>query len=164
MRKPFYKIETFTGERALGYLIRRLNNLMLPRVEALFVGEDLTLSQWIVLVSLRDGFVSTCAEIARHLNHDTGATTRLVDQLERRGLVNRNRSASDRRVIHIELTPQGDAIASAFTPRIVEFWNTVLSDFAQEDAARLVDLLTHLAERVEKMPIGAADEKPEESR
>lgn len=164
MRKPFYKVETFSGPRSIGYLIRRLSNLLVPRVEALFVGEDLSFSQWVVLVSLRDGLTATCAEIARHLNHDTGATTRMVDQLERRGLVRRNRSTSDRRVIHLEVTPQGHAVARAFSARIVDFWNVVLDDFAHEDAQRIIDLLTRLALRIEQMPVGdATDEKAEDA-
>src|SRR5271170_4102638 len=80
--KAFYRVDTFDCRRSVGYLVRRLHNLMMPRAEAQFADAELTFSQWVVLMSLREGIATTCAELARHMNHDTGATTRLVDQLE----------------------------------------------------------------------------------
>jgi DNA-binding MarR family transcriptional regulator len=162
MSKPFYDVESFTGGKSIGYLIRRAHNQMMPRAEALFADAELTFSQWVVLICLRDRTATTCAEIARYMNHDTGATTRLVDQLERRGLVARSRSTSDRRIVHLKLLPPGKAIAKALTPRIVDFWNSVLGDFSREEAAGLVKLLTRLDQRLEAEPVAPA--KPARQR
>src|SRR4051812_5026549 len=122
---------------------------MMPHVEAVFAGAELTFSQWVVLMCLRDGIGDTAAAIARHMNHDTGAVTRLVDQLETRGLIKRRRSISDRRVVHLELLPAGRSLAKALTPRIVAFWNRMLSDFSLEECEALLGLLTRLNRRLE---------------
>ena len=87
----YYQTNTFKARRSVGYLIRRLNNLTMPHAEARFADQELTFTHWIALMSLRDGISSTSSDIARHLGHDTGATTRMVDQLEARGLVARCR-------------------------------------------------------------------------
>jgi DNA-binding MarR family transcriptional regulator len=147
--KNYYKPDTFRPRRAIGYLIRRLHNLIVPHAEALFADEEITFSQWVALVSLRDGLTRTCADIARHLGHDSGATTRLVDQLEARGFLKRTRSKEDRRVVYLTLTAQGRAAAKALTPRILEFWNRVLEDFTVSEANMLIDLLTRLLAAVE---------------
>jgi DNA-binding MarR family transcriptional regulator len=156
MAEPFYRVEAFEGRRSLGYLIRRLHNLVIPKAEALFADAEFTFSQWVVLMALRDGIAKTCAEIARHMDHDTGATTRLVDQLEERGFISRRRSTEDRRVVHLEITPAGKALAKSLMPRIVGFWNEVLEGFTHEEASQLIDLLTRLLVRLEAQPLAKA--------
>jgi DNA-binding MarR family transcriptional regulator len=149
MAKPFYKLDEFDCRQSIGYLNRRLHNLLLPRAEALFADEELTFSHWVALVSLRDGIVATAAELARHMNHDTGATTRLVDQLEERGLVKRTRSNTDRRVVNLTLTPDGRACAKSLTPRVVNYWNGILGGFSHAEVATLIDLLARLGDSIE---------------
>jgi DNA-binding MarR family transcriptional regulator len=109
----------------------------------------------VVLMTLRDGIARTCADIARHMNHDSGATTRLVDQLEARGFVTRSRSTSDRRVVNLGLTAEGRSVARRLTPHIVEFWNEVLGSFSHEEASSLVALMKKLLLRLESVPSNA---------
>jgi DNA-binding MarR family transcriptional regulator len=153
MSKAFYRVETFEGRKSLGYLIRRLHNLLTPRAEALFADADFSFTQWVVLMAVRDGIATTCSEISRHVNHDTGATTRLVDQLEARGLLERRRSTEDRRVVNLALTPAGIALAKTLTPRIVDFWNVALDGFTVEEFTQMQSLMTRLMGRLESMPI-----------
>ncbi|HEY1629855.1 MAG TPA: MarR family transcriptional regulator [Rhizomicrobium sp.] len=152
MKKTHYTQKNFECRRSLGYLIRRLHNLVIPNAESLFADADITFSQWVVLVSLRDGLASTAAEVARHMDHDAGAITRLIDQMEKRGLVARRRSTKDRRVIHLEITPAGKALATSLTPRLIEFWNTTLTGFTQAEFETLLSLLTRLIGRLEEQP------------
>lgn len=152
MAGPHYDVDTFEGRRSLGYLIKRLSNQAMPRAESLFADADFTFTQWIVLMSVRDGIATTAAEVARHLDHDPGATTRLVDQLEERGLLERKRSSDDRRVVRLSITPAGKTVAKMLLPRIVDFWNTTLKDFSREDFAQLVSLMTRLLAALEAQP------------
>jgi DNA-binding MarR family transcriptional regulator len=153
---PFYSVETFQARRSIGYLIKRLNNLIVPQAEALFADADFTFSQWVVLMAVRDGIADTCAEIARHMDHDTGATTRLVDQLEARGYLLRRRSTTDRRVVHIEITPSGKTLTKSLMPRLIEFWNEVLEGFSPEESQQLISLLTRLLTRIEAQPLATS--------
>ncbi|HVU20717.1 MAG TPA: MarR family transcriptional regulator [Rhizomicrobium sp.] len=150
--RPFYSVETFAARRSIGYLIKRLNSLIVPRAESLFADADFTFSQWVVLMAVRDGIADTCAEIARHMDHDTGAVTRLVDQLEERGYLQRRRSTTDRRVVHLEITPAGKTLTKSLMPRLIGFWNAVLEGFSAEEATLLISLLTRLMTRIESQP------------
>jgi DNA-binding MarR family transcriptional regulator len=152
MAKPFYRADNFKAQNSIGCLIRRLNNLMTSRAEARFADHELTFSHWVTLMCLRDGLASTCADIARYLNYDSGATTRLVDQLEQRGLVIRSRSRTDRRVINLTLTPDGKATAKALAPRTISFWNDMLEDFTIAEATQLIDMMIRLLKRMEAAP------------
>ena len=153
--RPFYSVETFQARRSVGYLIKRLNHLIVPSAEALFADADFTFSQWVVLMAVRDGIADTCGEIARHLDHDTGATTRLVDQLEERGYLRRRRSTTDRRVVHLEITAEGKTLTKSLMPRLIDFWNEVLEGFSSEEALQLISLLTRLLARIEAQPLAA---------
>lgn len=148
-KKPFYSVENLRCRRSLGYLVRRLHNLIVPEAEARFEAAELSFTQWVTLMGLREGIAETCAEIARHLGHDTGATTRLLDQMELRGLVKRARNSSDRRVVNILLTAKGEATARRLAPRMVEFWNENLDGFTHAEIETLVSLLTRLLARFE---------------
>ncbi|HEY3638966.1 MAG TPA: MarR family winged helix-turn-helix transcriptional regulator [Rhizomicrobium sp.] len=159
MKRPHYTVEAFRAGESLGYLIRRLHNLVMPRAEALFEEAEFTFSQWVVLMAVRDGVASRCADLARMMEHDAGATTRLVDQMEERGLIRRRRSTTDRRVVHLEITAAGKAVAKTMIPRIVNFWNEVLEDFSSQEFAQLVTLLTRLAERIELEPASGRSAK-----
>ncbi len=150
MSRPFYHFENFEARNSLGYLNKRLFTLISQAVEEIFADQELSFVQWVALVSVRDDVADTCAGIARHLGHDSGATTRMIDQLERRGLLTRNRCKTDRRVVRLGLTAQGRAVAKAMTPRVMTFWNAVLKDFSHAETTQLIALLTRLLASMER--------------
>lgn len=68
-----------------------------------------TQAQYNVLRILRGGHPSryTCSEIGDRLLDRTPDVTRLLVRLESRGLVRRERAEHDRRVVEVEITPEG---------------------------------------------------------
>jgi DNA-binding MarR family transcriptional regulator len=144
--RPFYRADQYGMKNSVGYLVRRAANLILPQFETLFAKEELTFSQWAVLMALREWEASTSGEIARHICHDAGSLTRILDQLERRGLIARLRSDADRRVITLTLTPQGLELVESLMPRVADFWNSLLSDYSHAEIKALIRLLTRLVD------------------
>ena len=142
--RPFYRPGHYGMDNSVGYLIRRTANLVLPQMETVFAEEDLTFSQWTVLMALREWKQSTSAELARNICHDAGSLTRVLDQLETRGLMTRLRSETDRRVVTLTLTPKGLAFVEDLIPRVVEYWNGLLGDFDHAEIKVLIKLLTRL--------------------
>ncbi|MDR8105002.1 MarR family transcriptional regulator [Burkholderia cenocepacia] len=78
-----------------------------------------TPQQGCITLLLSNGRCFTASGIARVLGMDASAATRLLDRLEKRGLVNRVRSDPDRRVIRVVLTEEGRLI-SARVPSMLE--------------------------------------------
>ncbi|TVV69716.1 MarR family winged helix-turn-helix transcriptional regulator [Sphingomonas solaris] len=144
------RLEDYHTTRSLGYLLRRAHKLSLMLAETMFVGLELSFIQWVALMQLRDGLADTSGGLARCLDHDTGAMTRMLDQLETRGFIARRRSRSDRRVIHLDLTAEGTAAANRMVPRVVALWNDLLVDFTPEEAKALGGLLQRLVARLDK--------------
>ena len=50
--------------------------------------------------------VTTAGTLSRHTGLTTGATTAVIDRLERAGFVRRRRDTSDRRCVFVEVVPQ----------------------------------------------------------
>jgi DNA-binding MarR family transcriptional regulator len=142
--RPFYRASDYSMKNSVGYLIRRTSNLVLPQLEALFADASLTFSQWTVLMALREWGNSTSVQIARDICHDAGSLTRILDELEERGLISRVRNETDRRSVTVSLTSQGLALVESLLPRVVAHWNTLLVDFNHTEIKLLVKLMTRL--------------------
>lgn len=143
-----YEPETFGPRDSIGYLVKQVQRLMTDRIESAFAAQSFTFQQWIVLMYLRDGIASTPAELCRETRHDSGAMTRLIDQLERRSLIRRERRADDRRVTELHLTDNGRAELRTLTPIVVNCLNEVLYGLSKSDVAAMKRVLHHMIGRL----------------
>jgi DNA-binding MarR family transcriptional regulator len=142
--KPYYTLNSYAMKNSVGYLMRMCSNLVLPQMEALFQDQELTFSQWTTLVALHDGRIATPGDLSQNICHDAGSLTRLLDQMVERGLVVRGRSETDRRVVTLSLTPRGRSLVEALAPKVMHFWNELLSGFTHAEVDALISLLTRL--------------------
>lgn len=149
MPDSFYHSENFHPQNSIGYLIRRIHKLGLSRVEADFADLEITFTQWAVLALLHSGIANTCGGLARNLGHNSGAMTRVLDQLEERALLQRVQDPEDRRVTKLHVTDEGRAMIEALGPRVMGIWNEYLEGFDRQEVLVLIDLLTRLLGRLE---------------
>lgn len=152
--QAFYDARTYATDQSYGYLLRRLYASMQRHVERRMQPLDLTALQWAPLLLIAEGRGKTAAELARRMDIDTGAMTRMLDRLEAKGLVARARSASDRRVVHLELTVAGEEAARRIPHVLVDVLNLHLRDFS---AAELTTLMGFL----ERMLLNGASSAPD---
>jgi len=151
MAEPFYTTDTFRPQTSIGYLIRRIHKLGLARMEAAFVDLDVSFIQWAVLSLIRYDIARTASGLARDIGHDSGAMTRVIDQLEERELVQRSRDKADRRVVKLELTPAGDAMVNALCPLVMDIWNEVLEGIEAEEIQPFIATLTRILVKLESL-------------
>ena len=148
MPEQHYRAATYTARDSVGYLLRRVYSIMHERMEAALAGHDFTLMQWIVLLYLRDGLATTASDIAREFRHDSGALTRVIDQLQRRGLVSRRRSTSDRRVVDLALTAKGGRTIEELLPVVVGQMNEALGPFTRAEFEQMRSLMERLVDHL----------------
>jgi DNA-binding MarR family transcriptional regulator len=139
-----YDVKNFTTGSSIGYLIKLGHTLLLERATQAFADREISFMQWIVLMKLREGSDLNASELCRALRHDTGAFTRLLDQLEERALIERERSADDRRVVRLSVTPSGRKLAMELLPLVVDRLNHALGDFTKAEFHELCRLLNKL--------------------
>lgn len=155
MPEQHYRPQTYRSRDSVGYLIRRLYTLLLARFEGALAQADFTLTQWIVLIQLRDGMARTASDLASDLDHDSGAITRVLDQLERRGFLQRRRSSQDRRVVELRLTAAGKAIAEELLPLVVDQTNAALAPLSKPEFEQLHGYLVRLLDHAQTAGTGS---------
>jgi DNA-binding MarR family transcriptional regulator len=86
-----------------------------------------------ILLALTRGMACTPFEISKLLGIDSGLMTRMLDKLEEKGLLERNRSIDDRRVVNLTLTPKGKTISAEIPAIAPEVLNHRLKGFSPEE-------------------------------
>ena len=142
----FYVADGYCAEESVGYMVKRVGASIVQQVEKRLESHDLTMAQWMPLfkIKLKDGMVTTVVELARDLQSDVGATTRLLDRLEKKELCRRVRSTEDRRVVKIELTDEGQAVAKKVEGVLAETLNDHLAGFTTEEWQALKSYLLRM--------------------
>ncbi len=140
----FYRAEGYRVDDSVGYLMRRVLVALTQATDRRLVRHDLTHAQWAPLFLLRNAQASTVAELARELQMDPGAMTRLLDRLAAKGLCTRCRSTADRRVVNLTLTAEGAAAADKVPMALAEVLNAHLAGFSRDEWQTLQDLLRRM--------------------
>ena len=128
-------------DQSVGYLIKLANQVVMRNLDAELQHFDLTAPQWVPLLVLSKGRADTVAGCARKIDVDTGAMTRMLDRLEAKGFVSRNRSDEDRRVVRVKLTKAGHEIVKLIPPTICSVLNSHLRGFSEQEFETFKDLL-----------------------
>lgn len=134
-------------EEAIGLLISRCLNRVTDACAGAMVDLDISSQQYGVLHSIYRGRASTPSALARLCFTNTAAITYTLDVLEKKGLLIRNRSSSDRRVIDLELTAEGNALIQECIPRAVNAQNQVLKSLSEAECQTLRSLLRRIADQ-----------------
>jgi DNA-binding MarR family transcriptional regulator len=163
MSEQHYQAKTYEARNSVGYLVKRAYALMLDGLEPAFAASGFTYMQYVVLMQLRSGAAMNVSDICRNFRHDSGALTRVIDQLAERGLVERERCSDDRRKVNLHLTPAGIATCERLIPLVVERLNVAVEGFSRAELDELIRLLGKFITGIETSLAGAAD-LPEPAR
>lgn len=115
---------------------QRYNNFMLQF--------DLSMPQFNILRILRGAKATLSVnEVKNRMIERSPNTTRLMDKLIDKGLVERIRCEEDRRVVYVSITEQGLALLSKIDLDIdsIDLFNANLSDEESEHLSHLLDKL-----------------------
>lgn len=146
MSRPaeFYRPNEYSADESVGFLIRRLLTSFKAETDRRLEPHGLTNAQWEPLYKLKKSQASTVAELAREMQTDPGATTRMLDRLEAKGLCKRVRSTEDRRVVNLELTPEGEEAAGKVPAALAEVMNEHLAGFSKTEWQALLGYLRRM--------------------
>ncbi len=147
------KFPTREAEVVLG--LRLLATRILePWEKFLKTHSDLSVSQYNVLRILRGSHPGRLpsSEVGQRMVARDPDVTRLVDRLVRRGLVDRQRSDADRRVVEVGITPKGMAALKALDPHVARMPKAVVGPLGQRKITQLAVLLDELLAKFGTFP------------
>jgi DNA-binding MarR family transcriptional regulator len=121
----------------------RTTDLLSRALVKVLKAEDLSATQYNVLRILRgspDGL--PCGEIASRMITRDPDITRLLDRLEKRGVIARARETKDRRMVMTRITPDGLKLLGRLDEPVEESHHRQLGHLGRERMAALTELLS----------------------
>jgi DNA-binding MarR family transcriptional regulator len=136
--KPFEHIEE---EAFLN--IHRTSDVLMQELLALLKPYGLSATQYNVLRILRGAGTSglTCKDVGSRMVTPDPDITRLLDRLEKRSLLTRNRSREDRRFVSIQITASGLEMLRKLDDPIHHLQINLFQSLGQDRIRNLVELL-----------------------
>lgn len=136
--------EALKPDPNVAMLMKRVLQSLRSAIDRELAPHDLTQAQWLPLVRIAQGERTTIVALARDQSIDPGAMTRAINRLEAKGLVRRERSQQDRRVVTLVLTDTGRVAAALVPPVMLRVLNAHLAGFSVDERQLLVALLTRM--------------------
>lgn len=109
-----------------------------------------THSQFDIIATLGNTPGMTCKELGEKTLITKGTLTGVLDRLEQKGLIQRDRGGDDRRQLFVKLTPAGEATFDDVFPKIVQSGKQRFKTYTDNDyltlETSLLKLKQHLLE------------------
>jgi DNA-binding MarR family transcriptional regulator/N-acetylglutamate synthase-like GNAT family acetyltransferase len=122
--------------------VRRFNRFYTRRIGLLrrgYLDSPFSLTEARVLYEIAQGDRPTATDLCRELAVDAGYLSRLLMNLQKRGLIDRKVSESDARQSHLSLTRRGRRVFAPLDARAHEEVAAMLGKLPAEDQKRLID-------------------------
>lgn len=103
-----------------------------------------TLQAWRVLAALRDRDNQRVSELADHTSIEISTLSRVLDGMQKQGLIARRRAEDDGRVVTLHVTPAGRRLTDRIVPIAERYERTAISGLSATETATLKRLLRRL--------------------
>ncbi|QXZ11335.1 MarR family winged helix-turn-helix transcriptional regulator [Comamonas sp. Y33R10-2] len=140
----FYQSGAYTPDQSIGFLMRRVLGSILQQADAQLAEHGLTYVQWLPLYKLLMDANTNSSDLAKALGMDPASVTRALDRIEAKGLLRRERSSSDRRVVHLALTQEGKRVATHVPKVLTQVLNGHLSGFSHSECTLMLSMLQRM--------------------
>jgi len=146
-----YDIETYQPRKGVGHLLSRVRSEMLAALDKALEADaelsalEISSAQFIVIAALALAETAKSAsDLCKGISYDAGAMTRMIDRLETKGLIRRNRRPQDRRVVYLELTEEGTRAYPRMRAVSMGVVNRFLQGFSDAEARQLESFLSRM--------------------
>jgi DNA-binding MarR family transcriptional regulator len=131
--------------RQLNFTTGRMSALCQKRLEP----HGLSLPQWVILSCLwREGEL-TVGALSERIGNGLSATSRIIDRMVERDLIDRRRDDSDGRMMHIKPTKRGEELN-----HLIDFYEEInsvlLHGFTKQEREAVFDLLFRMEQNASK--------------
>jgi DNA-binding MarR family transcriptional regulator len=131
------------------FLIRKLMHGEELYTKELNKKYSITAAQLNCLLALYENGPLPPSRIAKHMMVNSSTVTGVIDRLEQKALVIRQRSSSDRRIINIQLTPGGKKMAKTAPPPIQQRVVDGLQRLSSKELEQIILSLTKLSKMLD---------------
>ena len=139
--------------KQVGVLVNILNCKLKKYMASFFKanGINLTAEQFLVMDTLWNQGEMTQQTIAYIIQKDKNSVTQFIDNLEKKGLVQREVDPADRRVNNIKLSKEGADMKENTKALAITAINEILDGISESDLQTFVRVLNRTCENIERM-------------
>jgi DNA-binding MarR family transcriptional regulator len=138
------------------YLLNQVTNRLNLRMQQHLRYHRVSVPQWRVLCLLTVNGPQSIGTIVAKTVIPQSSLSRVVDQIERRGLVERRPRPHNNRVIDVHLTRQGRAIFERILPAALAVRDELVADLSEAESRQFVRILRKLLQRLRQDSSGHA--------
>lgn len=137
-------------EELIGYKAELLTKALKKALAREFKssGYDVTAYQWILLYKLWEEDGISQKELSLRTFMDTPTITRMIDVMEKKGLVKREKNNEDRRKVKISLTNKGIELEHNLVPIVEKHHEHALQNIKESEFKNIKRLMNQIIENV----------------
>ena len=145
------KNENIQLENVVNFMVeqtaRQIRGFGQRQLDALETG--ITVDQWVLLKIIHENGQIAQVDIAQIAQKDTASVTRILDLLQKKGLIRRLDDDLDRRKYMISLTPTGREFVAKTLPKVNQIRSKIIAGLSKEDIQTLKRILDKIRRNVE---------------
>lgn len=132
--------------KKIGYYLERTSRLVKLRYLQAFaqLGIDITPEQWVMLDSLYQRNGQSQTELAGDSYKNAPTVSRIIDLLEKKGFVERQRFENDRRRYKIFLTDAGKSVVEKVQPAVSSLRQQSWDNLSDEDYTQFIRVINQV--------------------
>lgn len=144
----------FELEGSIGFLVNRTAVYLRRELQEAFRknGFAVTAEQWAVINRLWEQEGQSQVQLAERTFKDKPNVSRMIEVLEKNGLVYRRQNKVDRRAYQVYLTDVGRELRENTVPLAVEVLDRALSGLGAHDVEHFKRILAHIDSNLEQAP------------
>lgn len=142
--QPLFSVDNYRMDDSVGYLLARSRAMLAKALDAALYDAGVTHSQAGIVLLLASGKYTTAADLVRETFTDAASMTRMLDRLQKHGLIERIPRPEDRRQVQLRLTATGTALAARLPAIMTTVLNARFAGFSAEEIGFLKSLLRKL--------------------
>jgi MarR family transcriptional regulator for hemolysin len=128
----------------IGLQVTRTARLLSRAFDEALAGAGGSLPVWLVLVSLKGKKHGQQSDLAAAVGVEGPTLTHHLNRMEAAGWVVRSRDPQNRRIHHVELTKEGNALFVRLLACVIQFDRQLRRGLSEKDVANLGSLLERL--------------------
>ncbi len=134
----------------LEWVLRKISAAIKQKGREILNDFPITPPQFVALQWLKEHGDMTIGDLSAKMYLANSTTTDLIDRMEKTDLVQRVRSTSDRRVVHIHLLDKGKQIIEQVIHARQQYLQNVISTFEIGEVTEIRNRITQLYEEIQK--------------
>jgi DNA-binding MarR family transcriptional regulator len=105
---------------------------------------EISTAQFVILSTLHNEGGESACELCKMMDYDRGAMSRMIDRLERKGLIRRVRRPGERRMITLQITAAGEAVLPKMQACVVGVLNRFLRGVSKTEVRQAESVLRRM--------------------